>query len=82
MKKLCIAFAALAMISGTAMAASDYEAKTICTPIVGNWVNAATENCQAVADNNEVPNRGNDYVRPSPPAHEPCDPKGAETKRS
>lgn len=76
--KMTTMFAALAMFSSTAFAASDYEAKTNCQPIVGNWVNAATQNCNSVADNNEMPNRTNDY---SPPAPTPCDPKG-DTKRS
>lgn len=70
MTKLFIAIAALALMSTSALAASDYEAETVCTPMTGNWVNAATQHCQPVADNNEVPNRTNDYVRPAPLAHE------------
>ena len=66
--------AAPSLIVTPAMAASDYDAKTVCTPMTGNWVNAATEHCQSVADNQRI-----EHPRPTPPARE-C-PKG-DTKRS
>ena len=72
--------AAPSLIATPAMAASDYDAKTVCTPMTGNWVNAATENCQSTSGGHYSALQSGDRVRPEPPARE-CDPKGETASR-
>lgn len=52
--KIFLTLTVLALLSGSAMASDDYTDTTRCSPIIGNWVNAATMNCasKADADNN------------------------------